>query len=60
MALAHYVEEAVPLGMNVWKRIEGIFNREYAIPNSRKEHGWDNMRDKWYKVGTHYTHNPKV
>lgn len=52
-ALASYVEEAVPLGMNVWKRVEGRYNNEYAIPNNRQERGWDNIRDKWYKVGPH-------
>ena len=52
IVLAHYVKEAVPLGMNVWKRIEGQYNNEYAIPNNRQERGWDNMRDKWYKVCT--------
>ena len=52
-ALARYVEEALPLGMNVWKRIEGRYNNEYAIPNNRQERGWDNIWDKWYKVGTH-------
>ena len=50
IALAHYVEGDVPLGMNVWKRIEGLYNKDYAIPNNRQEHTWDNMRDKWYKV----------
>jgi hypothetical protein len=54
IALAHYVEGEVPLGMNVWKRIEGLYNNEYAIPNNRQERGWDNMRDKWYKVGSTY------
>ncbi|KAI9452663.1 hypothetical protein BJY52DRAFT_1402809 [Lactarius psammicola] len=49
-ALAHFVEEAVPLGMNVWKRIERQYNDEYAIPNNRQERGWDNMQDKWYKI----------
>ncbi len=53
IALAHFVEEAVPLGMNVWKRIERQYNDEYAIPNNQQERGWDNMQDKWYKVGTH-------
>ena len=52
IALAHYVESAVPLGMNVWKRIEALYNQDYAIPNNRQERAWDNMRDKWYKVGT--------
>jgi hypothetical protein len=50
IALAHYVEEAVPFGMNVWKRIEGLYNKDYAIPNNRQERTWDNMQDKWYKV----------
>ncbi|KAI9463182.1 hypothetical protein BJY52DRAFT_1184732 [Lactarius psammicola] len=50
IALARYVEGAVPLGMNVWKHIEGLYNNEYAIPNNRQERGWDNMRDKWYKI----------
>ncbi|KAH9030581.1 hypothetical protein EDB83DRAFT_2319314 [Lactarius deliciosus] len=50
IALAHFVEEAVPLGMNVWKRIEGQYNSDYAIPNNRQERGWDNMREKWYKI----------
>ncbi len=53
IALAHFVEGAVPLGMNVWKRIEKQYNNDYAIPNNRQERGWDNMQDKWYKVGTH-------
>ena len=53
IALTHFVEADVPLGMNVWKRIEGQYNKEYAIPNDRQERSWDNMRDKWYKVGTH-------
>ena len=53
IALAHFVEADVPLGMNVWKRIEGQYNKEYAILNDRQERSWDNMRDKWYKVGTH-------
>ena len=53
IALTHYVEEAIPLGMNVWKRIEGQYNNEYAILNNRQERGWDNMRDKWYKVCAH-------
>ncbi len=44
VALARFVEGAVPLGMNVWKRIEGLYNNEYAIPNNRRERGWDNMR----------------
>jgi hypothetical protein len=52
IALAHYVEEGVPLGMNVWKRISGQYNTGYAIPNNRQEREWDNMRDKWYKVGS--------
>jgi hypothetical protein len=50
MALAQYVEVTVPLGMNVWKRVEGLYNNEYAIPNNRQEREWDNMRDKWYKI----------
>ncbi|KAI9431135.1 hypothetical protein BJY52DRAFT_1232221 [Lactarius psammicola] len=50
ITLARYVEGAVPLGMNVWKHIEGLYNNEYAIPNNRQERGWDNMRDKWYKI----------
>ena len=37
IALTHYVEEAVPLGMNVWKRIEGQYNNEYAILNNQQE-----------------------
>ncbi|KAF8260203.1 hypothetical protein EI94DRAFT_1811982 [Lactarius quietus] len=48
--LAHFMEEGIPLGMNVWRRIEGQYNKEYTILNNRKEHNWDNMRDKWYKI----------
>ncbi|KAH9025033.1 hypothetical protein EDB85DRAFT_2150061 [Lactarius pseudohatsudake] len=50
IALAHYVEEAIPLGMNVWKRIEGLYNSDYAIPNNRRERAWDHMREKWYRI----------
>lgn len=53
IGLAHFVEADIPLGMNVWKWIEGQYNKEYAIPNNQQEHSWDNMRDKWYKVDTH-------
>ncbi|KAH8979483.1 hypothetical protein EDB83DRAFT_2537246 [Lactarius deliciosus] len=49
-ALAHYVEEAIPLGMNVWKRIEGLYNNDYAIPNNRRQRAWDHMREKWYRI----------
>ena len=34
VALAHFVEGAVPLGMNVWKWIEGLYNNKYTIPNN--------------------------
>ncbi|KAH9160717.1 hypothetical protein EDB89DRAFT_1914461 [Lactarius sanguifluus] len=50
IALTHYVEEAIPLGMNVWKRIEGLYNNDYAIPNNRRKRAWDHMREKWYKI----------
>ncbi|KAH9016941.1 hypothetical protein EDB85DRAFT_2155530 [Lactarius pseudohatsudake] len=50
LALARYVEEAIPLGMNVWKRIEGLYNNDYAIPNNRQERAWDHMREKWYRI----------
>ena len=43
-ALAHYVKEALPLGINVWKRIKGQYNNEYAIPNNWQERGWDNIQ----------------
>lgn len=62
MALAHYVEEALPLRMNVWKQIAGLYNKGYAIPNNRQECIWDNMQDKWYKVSTHtyMLHNSNI
>ncbi|KAH9070751.1 hypothetical protein EDB83DRAFT_2517913 [Lactarius deliciosus] len=50
ITLAHYVEEAIPLGMNVWKRIEGLYNNDYAIPNNQRERVWDHMREKWYRI----------
>ncbi|KAH9014552.1 hypothetical protein EDB85DRAFT_2157315 [Lactarius pseudohatsudake] len=50
IALTHFVEEAIPLGMNVWKRIEGLYNNDYAIPNNRQERAWDHMREKWYRI----------
>ncbi|KAH9009952.1 hypothetical protein EDB85DRAFT_1902616 [Lactarius pseudohatsudake] len=50
IALTHFVEEAIPLGMNVWKRIEGLYNNDYAIPNNRRERAWDHMREKWYRI----------
>ena len=47
------MEAGVPLGMSIWKQIEGQYNKEYAIPNNQQEHNWDQMKDKWHKVGTH-------
>ncbi|KAH9010626.1 hypothetical protein EDB84DRAFT_1445605 [Lactarius hengduanensis] len=43
ITLTHFVEEAIPLGMNVWKRIEGLYNNNYAIPNNRRERAWDHI-----------------
>ncbi|KAH9038701.1 hypothetical protein EDB85DRAFT_2141592 [Lactarius pseudohatsudake] len=50
IALTHFVEEAIPLGMNVWKRIKGLYNNDYAILNNQREHVWDHMREKWYRI----------
>ncbi|KAH9024958.1 hypothetical protein EDB84DRAFT_1614164 [Lactarius hengduanensis] len=50
IALTRYVEEAIPLGMNIWKRIEKLYNNDYAIPNNRRKRAWDHMREKWYKI----------
>ncbi|KAH8992137.1 hypothetical protein EDB86DRAFT_2830568 [Lactarius hatsudake] len=47
--LTHYVEEAISLGMNVWKQIEGLYNNEYTIPNNQQQCTWDHMHEKWYR-----------
>ncbi|KAH8993545.1 hypothetical protein EDB86DRAFT_2830073 [Lactarius hatsudake] len=48
--LTHYVEEAISLGMNVWKQIEGLYNNEYTIPNNQQQCTWDHMQEKWYRI----------